>query len=629
MSYTKQNFKSGDILYASQLNAMDNEISTLEAEVNSTKNMVGHPYTATTASAMSDQTKIYVYTGSETGYTAGHWYYHNGTAWTDGGVYNSVAVNTDTSLTVSGQAADSKAVGDAIDDLDSDITDLKGSLDDTNDFLRANGYDTRLVANSEIIDGYYTSANRTDGNYGYYRSTENLIPLQDLNVVIDGTLPANAIYTVQAYDANGGHLRGRLVNTAISSNNLVIQSSNVTAQYDDIAFVRINFLVYDSTSNTFARLNNSVEVYPYPNVLNVSENVTNLLSAVSDMEANIGAGKLINFSEQTLYASGGYIKNDGTIGSANAHGVISFPVSTGKFNIIFDIPQDTGISLGVVKDSLGAVVQTIERQHTYYSEDVCRTVNLPDGKYTVYLNWFNMNRANDYYDSVILQFSEDTQTVFDGNLRKQYFHSVRKPFDFNGKTAVFIGDSITRGATGASTMIDSIYPSLFCQKVGMTYTNVAVSGAGFTKSDTTYKIITQLQNAVKDTDYVFIAGGVNDYLDGADMATFKTAVQTAIDYVLANFTGEIIFITPINTARESINHYGFKMNLADYCDAITELIMQNNIDMRISIVQGWLFGFPTEESSTDMITAMFGDTLHPTELGYKSLYVSGLLNALC
>lgn len=125
MSYTKQNFKSGDILYASQLNAMDTEISTLEAEVNSTKNMVGHPYTATTASAMSDQTKIYVYTGNETGYTAGHWYYHNGTAWTDGGVYNSVAVNTDTSLTVSGQAADSKAVGDAIDDLDSDLTDVK------------------------------------------------------------------------------------------------------------------------------------------------------------------------------------------------------------------------------------------------------------------------------------------------------------------------------------------------------------------------------------------------------------------------------------------------------------------------------------------------------------------------
>lgn len=128
MSYSKQNFRSGDTLYASQLNAMDDEIAVLEAEVESTKNMVGSPLTASTAAGMTDQTKIYVYTGSETGYTAGHWYYYNGTAWTDGGVYNSVAVNTDASLTVQGQAADAKAVGDAIDDLDEDLTDVKGSL---------------------------------------------------------------------------------------------------------------------------------------------------------------------------------------------------------------------------------------------------------------------------------------------------------------------------------------------------------------------------------------------------------------------------------------------------------------------------------------------------------------------
>lgn len=51
--------------------------------------MVGTPLVANTSSSMSDQTKIYVYTGSETGYTAGHWYYWNGSSWADGGVYNS------------------------------------------------------------------------------------------------------------------------------------------------------------------------------------------------------------------------------------------------------------------------------------------------------------------------------------------------------------------------------------------------------------------------------------------------------------------------------------------------------------------------------------------------------------
>lgn len=52
----------------------------------------GSPLTASTVSAMTDITRVYVYTGSEDGYTAGNWYYYNGTAWVSGGVYNSLAV---------------------------------------------------------------------------------------------------------------------------------------------------------------------------------------------------------------------------------------------------------------------------------------------------------------------------------------------------------------------------------------------------------------------------------------------------------------------------------------------------------------------------------------------------------
>ena len=44
---------------------------------------------------MIDTDKIYVYTGSETGYINGNWYYWNGSSWTSGGVYNSVAINID------------------------------------------------------------------------------------------------------------------------------------------------------------------------------------------------------------------------------------------------------------------------------------------------------------------------------------------------------------------------------------------------------------------------------------------------------------------------------------------------------------------------------------------------------
>lgn len=75
---------------------------------------IGGPQVAQVAAAMTDTSKIYVYTGSETGYTNGNWYYYNGTEWVSGGVYNATAVQTDKTLSISGQPADSKETGDKI-----------------------------------------------------------------------------------------------------------------------------------------------------------------------------------------------------------------------------------------------------------------------------------------------------------------------------------------------------------------------------------------------------------------------------------------------------------------------------------------------------------------------------------
>lgn len=82
----------------------------------------GSPLTAATVAAMLDTTRVYVYTGSESGYTAGNWYYYDDGTWTSGGVYNALAVQTDTTLSVSDKAADAKATGDAIDNITPTIT---------------------------------------------------------------------------------------------------------------------------------------------------------------------------------------------------------------------------------------------------------------------------------------------------------------------------------------------------------------------------------------------------------------------------------------------------------------------------------------------------------------------------
>ena len=75
----------------------------------------GYPFTASSGASMTDQTKIYVYVGTtDSSFTNGHWYYYNGSAWTDGGIYNSTAFTTDTTLTISGSPADAKTVGDYV-----------------------------------------------------------------------------------------------------------------------------------------------------------------------------------------------------------------------------------------------------------------------------------------------------------------------------------------------------------------------------------------------------------------------------------------------------------------------------------------------------------------------------------
>lgn len=118
--------------------------------------MVGAPLVASTASDMEDTTKIYVYTGSETGYTTGDWYYWDGSAWTSGGAYQSnpatMAVDedgylivyeaqteadysTDSTLTLPGVSADAKATGEEITELKEDLESLTLGIDEGDGLL--------------------------------------------------------------------------------------------------------------------------------------------------------------------------------------------------------------------------------------------------------------------------------------------------------------------------------------------------------------------------------------------------------------------------------------------------------------------------------------------------------------
>lgn len=220
-----------------------------------------------------------------------------------------------------------------------------------------------------------------------------------------------------------------------------------------------------------------------------------------------------------------------------------------------------------------------------------------------------------------------TNYVVNPNL-KNYANIVKKPFAFSGKMAEFTGDSITKGFTSGSTTTSYPYPRLFSEIVGMSYVNSAQGGALFCSGKNGVKtIVEQVQDANKSVDYLFIAGGVNDWQLDVPYSEFKTVIQGLCDYINANFSQnmQVIWITPINVGGSP--YYNPVNTLNVYRNTLSEVVMEKDIYARFSLLQGSTFNFPDENGDYGLKMALFGDLLHPSELGYRQ-YCAALQNYL-
>lgn len=97
MAYIKTNWVDNQTaITAARMNNIEDGIANNESAITQvetrigTLSGIGQPIIATSADAMTDTDKIYLYVGSETGYETGHWYYYD-TEWVDGGEYGSAA----------------------------------------------------------------------------------------------------------------------------------------------------------------------------------------------------------------------------------------------------------------------------------------------------------------------------------------------------------------------------------------------------------------------------------------------------------------------------------------------------------------------------------------------------------
>lgn len=145
-----------------ELTLLVNEVKGYAEEIEGTYHAYGSPWVASTVAQMTDTDKIYVYTGSESGYVNGNWYYYNGTAWVSGGVYNAVAVQTDTTLSVSGMPADAKVVGDEINNVQNELNEYSDIFTSDVDESVQNWLDAHPEATTTVVDGSLTEAKFSD-----------------------------------------------------------------------------------------------------------------------------------------------------------------------------------------------------------------------------------------------------------------------------------------------------------------------------------------------------------------------------------------------------------------------------------------------------------------------------------
>ena len=208
-----------------------------------------------------------------------------------------------------------------------------------------------------------------------------------------------------------------------------------------------------------------------------------------------------------------------------------------------------------------------------------------------------------------------------------FAHVAHKPYSFSGKYAVYCGSSITKGFTDGNPdhITENGFPKLFSDAVGMTFENKGVGGASIARVSG-YACIQDQINSISDwdsIDFLFLEAGINDWQLGVTIADYKAALKSIFDTLVSNFTGEVIVLSPINNA--GWNPVGTPVaDLEVYGTATKEVALQYDY----CVLNGALFDFPTKESSAENISALFGDKLHPTELGYK-LYANAMRTALC
>ena len=135
---------------AQKIAQLQTDVAVMGTQVGALAN--GSPTPVATVAEMTDESAVYLYTGSETGYTAGNWYFWNGTTWTSGGTYGGAV--TSTTFNQHGVPADDFAVGQALADK-ADADDVDARFDTVEQAIEDVTFDGMDMLVTEVSDTVY------------------------------------------------------------------------------------------------------------------------------------------------------------------------------------------------------------------------------------------------------------------------------------------------------------------------------------------------------------------------------------------------------------------------------------------------------------------------------------------
>lgn len=130
-----------------------------------------------------------------------------------------------------------------------------------------------------------------------------------------------------------------------------------------------------------------------------------------------------------------------------------------------------------------------------------------------------------------------------------------------------------------------------------------------TGNNNVYKQMSAIQDTMKN---ILISAGTNDWSIGTPLATFKTAVENAIDYALTQ-TQNVFVMLPIKRQGWNTNTNAINKKLVDYSDVIKEVCISKCIP--------YFDGYDVfiDPSLADNKTAFAPDGLHPNALGHTRI----------